>query len=397
MVRDPQIARNNSIRSASTFGCINPIHSSHLLRCLSTRSSNDIEQTAVKRDINWITWKPIIDSQLRDSPHQCFPSSPEVMMDTIASKWRASNFSLMTGISHYDGLHRVILNRLFNLHHTHLLDDQFFSHFIKQYARQFNVYISPETSKAFEDAVKFVYSTECTGRNYSSSFHCRRSFASSIVDILADSWLLSPMNSLVQSLIHHDINTFVYLLNYSSPSLQYLLDSPLYRVEQLFTSGAPFVDPMVYPTPHLFKQIKWSDSDRNFSHLLMQMWANFAKSANPTPIAVFNSLRWQPTHRNNPLLFVSLNNDLVSSSSHQSTSTLTEMNSDGFRVKYSQFWSQYIPSILRRNNLPPHSIYDSLDIQIHFYQILLYTLATLTLFILFILLYCFYFHITNLR
>lgn len=48
-------------------------------------------------------------------------------------------------------------------------------------------------------------------------------------------------------------------------------------MEYYLITGAPFMDPKLYPSMLNLQEAKWSDADRNISEFLMTAWANFAK------------------------------------------------------------------------------------------------------------------------
>lgn len=48
--------------------------------------------------------------------------------------------------------------------------------------------------------------------------------------------------------------------------------------EYFLITGAPFMDPKLYPSILNLEEARWTEADRNLSQFFMASWANFAKT-----------------------------------------------------------------------------------------------------------------------
>jgi hypothetical protein len=95
--------------------------------------------------------------------------------------------------------------------------------------------------------------------------------------------------------------------------------------------GFPFLDNNRHNiVPPTFRRTGWSQGDRNMSDFMMQLWANFAKFDNPTPVRVFNT-SWEK---------FSLVRDAYLVLNQTNTSYIYE----SYRSRESAFWTHYLPS-----------------------------------------------------
>lgn len=380
VIKDRQLIHNNSLYSASAFGCAISQDSMKLVTCLSSRSHGDISSTRVRHNFNWLTWGPVIDSNLRPLDLQVVPHLPERLIRLQSeSTWSKNNFSYMTGFTRDDGSNRLLKDQIFE-RRKHFVDYEFFSRIIKSFVTLYNGNSLPVKAESLENAVKFLYAPYPSGSTTGSAGTSSSSLLSSIVHLLTDSWYLSPLHSMVRELTQNEVPTYVYLLNYSLSSLKLpQWQAVPHDLEYLLVSGAPFLDPSFYPSDLNLHLFKWSESDRNMSQFIMQAWANFAKFGNPTPTAAFSSIVWKATTKMDPLSYLLIND----TSSHHST----RMESQ-YRTKYSQFWSDYIKVILEQEKILFPLEYEPIQLEIRFYRTMFWTLVAISTFLSIFLLFC---------
>lgn len=76
-------------------------------------------------------------------------------------------------------------------------------------------------------------------------------------------------------MVFSKISKFCFYFQYKKICLVFLVVP--HDTEYYFITGAPFMDPKIYPTGLYLQDAKWTESDRNLSMFFMTAWANFAK------------------------------------------------------------------------------------------------------------------------
>lgn len=135
-----------------------------------------------------------------------------------------------------------------------------------------------------------------------------------------------------------------------------------------FVFGYPFLDNVRHlnHTPSLipptFRAQVWGQGDRNMSEFMMQMWANFAKYDNPTPVRVMNT-SWEKY-------------TLMRDSYLALNTTNTSYIYQSYRPLESAFWSDYLPLAFFPTTPAPWPTESPIEFDRRRYMIATYTTVT---------------------
>ncbi|XP_064649307.1 neuroligin-3-like [Lineus longissimus] len=158
-----------------------------------------------------------------------------------------------------------------------------------------------------------------------------------LLQVNADRYIIYPSLRLAELLHHSGSKTFFYLFDHSIPvnlpslkKYRWLSDKSYHESELPFVFGAPFSGARMASVWH---DGSYTNLDRNISHTMMTMWANFAKTRNPTP---HPSVKWN--------LF------------HPETSAYLHISRQGtkmsayLRAEQVSFWSRVFPKLCQGGN-----------------------------------------------
>ena len=136
-----------------------------------------------------------------------------------------------------------------------------------------------------------------------------------------------------------------------------------------FVFGFPFLDNERYQNytpaivPLAMRRPGWGQGDRNMSDFMMQMWANFAKYDNPTPVRVMNT-SWER---------YSLMRDSYLVLNQTNTSYIYQ----GYRPLESAFWTNYLPAAFFPTTMAPWPTESPIEFDRRRYMIATYTAVAL--------------------
>lgn len=173
-------------------------------------------------------------------------------------------------------------------------------------------------------------------------------------------------------MVNNSVTTYMYMLNYTIQGLGLptWLGVP-HDTEYLLASGAPFMDPRFYPKAYKLEMAQWTESDRNMSQLMMELYGNFARNpvckstewlCGPTPYALFNTIVWRPATVNN-WQYLAINSTNYTTNMQVTTNWenaqfdpvrnpySTSVMWRDYKPKYAQFWNSYILKLV--GNVPP--------------------------------------------
>lgn len=178
------------------------------------------------------------------------------------------------------------------------------------------VIVSDEWCANFQlisESIEFMYSEESNDENINNQI---------VINAHTEKFYLAPLQKFVDILSNHQ-DMYAYIFQYRAKSLTN--DFPNWiRVpkyfDQIFVWGIPYMD----------KSIEWKSTDKKSADIIMTLWANFAKTSNPTKSNVY--VKWgKITPPKYSLLLIDENFD-------------TGNLSNNHRMR---FWSHLYPKILQ--------------------------------------------------
>jgi len=365
MQKNPLFIRNTSIVVGDNFGCYHR-DTFDLIKCLDSRSFNDLILFEVETDVGWLPFSPVSDYSTRERDFALLPETPDQFFQLPYLRFN-DGFAYMSGVTRDEGS-AWLLSDDDVISHNFVVDQNLFRKKVWSYVKIFNV---TRNQPAFVDAIDFMYSPWNDRANLSN-------FRQGLIDMLTDSWVVAGHDKIVKSMIKKGVPTYSYVLNYTIEGL--VQPEPWMGVphdtEYFLVSGAPFLDPKYFPSIYNLKDAHWTEMDRNMSELFMQAYANFAKYGNPTPYSLFNNILWQPMYQDN-LQYLSIN-----------TTNFTSIMARDYRLKSAQFWNDYIYSLFEHEPIYWTSAFSPVDMELRAYKATAYAVMILAIILLFLSILC---------
>ncbi|XP_022241664.1 cholinesterase-like isoform X1 [Limulus polyphemus] len=326
VILDPLHMINNSHILGEALGC--PTESSwKLVDCVRSRSVPDLAITNIKPKVGRLSWGPVIDRYTRNYDQWFLPDPPELLLQDDNFKFPA-DFSYMGGVTR-DEASAFLVNDKDLIHRNYEITQKVFQERIQEYGKMFNYTLNPE---AVYNALSFMYTPWMDPENNTL-------LRERYIDLLSDSFFVAPNDKMLKLMLQKGVETYMYVLNYTFEGLEELRPEWIgvpHDTEYLLITGAPFMDYNFYPSSLKLSEAKWTQADRNMSRFFMEAWANFARDGKPTP-TYFNTISpWEPMTLKN-LCYLSVN-----------TTNLTSVMMKDYRQKQSQFWNEYIPSVIEK-------------------------------------------------
>ncbi|XP_035225491.1 neuroligin-like protein glit-1 [Stegodyphus dumicola] len=250
-----------------------------------------------------------------------------------------ADFSYMSGVTRDEAV-SMLLNevKLKGSKFNYEITKSAFQQKIQEYSAIFNYTLDVV---ALSKAIEFMYLPH--EKDLGNQTLLRKGY----INMLSDSYVKAPNDKMLKLLLKRKIRTYTYVLNSSLEGLQSIKDHEHnifgdvvpHDTEYYFITGAPFMDPKLYPDGLNLQEAQWTERDRNMSQFFMTVWANFAKFGNPTPAKVFD-ISWELTDSRN-MQYLSIN-----------TTNFTTVMLSGYRQKESQFWNSYLPALMKLNSTP---------------------------------------------
>ncbi|XP_022255482.1 cholinesterase-like [Limulus polyphemus] len=280
VILDPLHLINNTLILGDKLGCTSS-SPSKLVECVQSRSVSDFSNSKLEPMVGRLAWGPVLDRETRQKEHWFLPDSPEFMLENGHVQFDA-DFSYMGGVTTGEAAAILSKNLIYKC---------------KQQVVQLH---------------------------------------EGYINLLSDSYFVAPNDKMLKLMLKNDVKTYMYVLNYTIEGLAELRPEWFgvpHDTEYFLSTGAPFMDPKFYPKNLKLSQAKWTESDREMSQFLLEVWGSFAKYGKPTQTS-FNGIQlWKPMTLKN-LQFLAVN-----------TANFTSIMERDYRQKQSQFWNDYLPFI----------------------------------------------------
>lgn len=305
VVRDPT-AYSESLDSISTlFGC-NRRPTSMLLTCL-----RKVDAKTLITNLPAVEWGPVIDYGLSNTSAHFIKDYPK----KIFKEGNFQNVPILIGVTNMEDIFSLvddITNPKLNGHDFFHVIDEISKHDLKVNTESDE---NCTNSQIIIDAVTYMYPTQREGVDILkqlTNFHTDRMYIAPLF-FMAD--ILSKGNKV-----------FAYLFSVR-PQTQFI-DLPEWVgvpkfFDQIFVWGVPYMN-----NTSILKE--WNSSDKKISDVVMTMWANFAKSADPIISNVY--VKWNSFKaENNTVLIINQNFN-------------SELVNNMLTVR---FWNNYYPSLVK--------------------------------------------------
>ncbi|XP_050325971.1 cholinesterase [Bactrocera neohumeralis] len=305
VVRDPKVYTESLDSISTLFGC-NRRPTSMLLTCLKK-----VDAKTLITNLPEVEWGPVIDYGLSNTSAHFIKDYPQKI-------FKDGNFQkvpILIGATNMED----IFNLVDDITNPKLNGDDFL-HVVDEISKH-DLKANTESdenctnSQIIIDAVTYMYPTQGEGVNILkqlTNFHTDRMYIAPLF-FMAD--VLGKGNKV-----------FAYLFSVR-PQTQFI-DLPEWVgvpkfFDQIFVWGVPYMN-----NTSILKE--WNSSDKKIADVVMTMWANFAKSADPIISNVY--VKWNSfTGENNTVLIINQNFN-----SEQVNNMLTV-----------RFWNNYYPSLVK--------------------------------------------------
>ncbi|XP_054708700.1 cholinesterase-like [Uloborus diversus] len=322
---------NNSLEYAQLFNC--HFQSSYrTVDCLRGEALSRFDATHFKPHVGWFSWTPVVDFCNREEGKRILPDIPENLIKNSYENLH-DDFAYMGGVTRDEAITMILQDP--EVKKTgYKITHQYFKKKISEFSSVFNYTLDiPALTKALE----FMYMPRES--DLGNETLLREGYA----NMLSDSYVIAPNDKIMKLLLHRSVRTYMYVLNSSLEGLQTIQGHEYntfknvvpHDLEYYLITGAPFMDPKLYPSGLNLQDAKWTEADRNISQFFMTAWANFAKFGNPTPAALFN-IFWEPSDLNK-MQYLSIN-----------TTNFTSVMMSSYRQKESQFWNSFLPTLMKK-------------------------------------------------
>ncbi|XP_033150693.1 carboxylesterase 5A [Drosophila busckii] len=263
-IRLPNEYNTDLDKISNLFGCARR-PTSLLIQCLKR-----VDAKVINENLPLVHWGPIVDLGLSNTSYPFIENQPEIL-------FKAGNYykvPVIAGITDMEDIF-TLYNDFISVEFTSEDQKQFFDELAVH-----DIYkITGNTEwcinyPLISDAIEFMYSDRSNEEKDSISHNLIRAHT--------EKFYLTPLHIFLEILsVHKD--TYSYIFKYRSESLSNNLPAwvgvPKY-FDQIFVWGASFMR----------SNIEWKTTDKKIADITMTLWANFAKSSNPTKSNVY--VKW---------------------------------------------------------------------------------------------------------
>ena len=267
--------------------------SKSMMDCLRNKSAQSIIEK-----FEWQNTGPVIDSYfIYDTP------------ENLRGSGKFSKVPLISGFNSHEGAH----NTPPELYPPKEITPSDFREFIDSFVEKERLH-NNKTTGIIEDAIEFQYTPWSKTPNSPS-------LRQEIVNIQSDYFVAAPT---LEVLGIHSAHADAYMFEFNHRSTETGTDAwkgVAHGDNTPYVFGAPFLNSSA---------LNFTDEDRNVSHLIMELYANFAKHGNPTPHQV-RGLVWDRFNMSSKL-YLRINNR-------------SQMEAF-YEPRRMAFWNNYYPKIL---------------------------------------------------
>ncbi|XP_001987080.2 carboxylesterase 5A [Drosophila grimshawi] len=303
-IRLPQEFNNDLDRIASVFGCARR-PTSLLMQCLKRIDARVLAENLPAS----IEWGPIVDFGLSNTSYPFIESQPEML-------FKSGNYHKVPIIIGITDMEEVLT--IFNDYLSLELSADDLKNFFADIAVNDIHKISGNNEwctnfPIISDAIDFMYTDKGSEENGNIN--------TNLINAHTEKSYIMPLEMFIDLLSKHQ-SIYSYIFRYRSQSLSGDLPNwigvPKY-FDQIFVWGIPYVNNIV----------EWKSTDKKMADIVMTLWANFAKTSNPTKANVY--VKWSAiTPPKYPYLSIDENFN-------------TDYLSNNQKVK---FWKNLYPKIL---------------------------------------------------
>ncbi|XP_031625902.1 carboxylesterase 5A isoform X2 [Contarinia nasturtii] len=320
-VRDPRTYKNAAMQVGEMFAC--ELRSVKMLQCLRL-----VPDTRLMENNPVIEWTPVIDGGLSNSIASFIPYDPKILFER--QDYVRKGIPIMIGFTDMEdvldvSMREMLDNGLTNDMYTTLTTDAILNDIAQLEMNNETACIEnggSTNNQPVLSAVDFAYKPYFTGTNDGGEL--RKKY----IEFYTERLYVAPSFHIAKALSKTS-DVFMYRFD-TKPKTQAIIDmlptwsGVPHRFDQIFVWGMPY-------WISLENQTQWSQEDKRLSDIIMRMWANFAKSSNPTDSGVY--IRWTNFTETDPGVL------LIDRSFNMSdTNTL---NYQGV-----QFWNDYYPKVI---------------------------------------------------
>ncbi|GAV08990.1 hypothetical protein RvY_18602-2 [Ramazzottius varieornatus] len=378
-------AWNNTKKFGELVGC-RQFTSKDLMDCFRAKDFLELADAGYefKPDIGLFGWAPVVDIPPYRGilePHWKFLNKAPKRMFELGEVDRAVPF--LSGVAEDDGYGFLTSNKEAQKTHDFLITQHIMDDAIASLLKTENYTVNYE---AVAESVRFMYTYWPNPGNVTMR---RKMF----VNMYSDIYYKSPAYRAMNFRARQEAPIYQYVLNYSREASRDPLSKDFTRgfvphMEDLyFVFGFPYLklacqvrDPYnlnrcettILPETYYRKFMEphqdFGQGDRNMSDYLMQMWGNFAKYGNPTPVRVMNT-SWEPyTLARDRYLAINTTN--------------TSYMYDSYGARESGYWTDYLPRSFFPTTMAPWPTESPIEIERRHYMVATWISVTLGLIIL---------------
>lgn len=296
-------------KSAFAFGC-DRRPTSKLIQCLRRISPQILVDTGPEQE-----WSPVIDLGLSNSTLSYIPDHPRNLLE----KGLFRKIPVLVGFTDSeDGLtleetERTLTNELYD----NIVGDEILGDLTMI---ESNETACEGNTQMVIEAVHFMYKPKPPINEES---YLKRK----LVDFSTDRYYAAPIIYFANQVSKY-ADTYVYRFDLKPKTLEAVKNIPSYL-------GVPhsFDNIFVWGLPYLYIDNKvWESADKRISDIIMTMFSNFAKYANPTEFGIY--IGWENfTYETQRVLIIDRNFNMS--------------NSNTFNYHGIQFWNDYYPKTLQ--------------------------------------------------
>uniref|UniRef100_A0A914VWW6 Carboxylesterase type B domain-containing protein n=1 Tax=Plectus sambesii TaxID=2011161 RepID=A0A914VWW6_9BILA len=272
----PSLAFNNTIGLGRYLGCSEATAES-VWNCIQTRSTPDIIQAAVdslrRVQFNRYGYLPTVDKRV-------IPDEPKKFLEDVVrgAATLPSPVPYLTGVNQNDGTQVLLADRKLGEYNKFLLVDQMYvSEFVLEYAYRHNYTTNREVvADAIEQRYKYW-------PDPSDNVMIRQKF----LELASDTYYVAPVSLSAHLHSSAGSRTFMYVNNYnfSKGALnqnQSFLPSWMgvcHECDLYMLFGFPWMPKRLLPPR--FREVNWTETDKNASEAFMTIFRQFARTQNP--------------------------------------------------------------------------------------------------------------------
>ncbi|EFO25645.2 carboxylesterase [Loa loa] len=321
------LAFNNTVKLGRYLGCTQPL-AKHVWDCILTRSTNDIIQAlqAIPVEYNRYLFLPHVDGRF-------IPAHPMFLLNSFSSGITdyPSAVPYLTGFNREDGSEVVLENRLLGEFNDFVLvDHEYLKNYVLEYAFRHNYTTNREAvAEAIID--RYTYWPDA-----SDEHAVRREF----IRMATDAYYVAPIS--LSAHLHSAAGSpvFMYVNNYEfgqGSNQRFFPDwmAVCHDCDLYLLFGFPFMSKDLLPK--YFRNMSWTDADRNASQLLTSIFRQFATFMNPNIPTDSSWLAFEPRRH----WYLNFNYSL------HSDFTKPGILERDYRWESVSFWNVYIPSLVQ--------------------------------------------------